>query len=115
MRPNLKGCIAAERAPETSETAGINLRAEPANTPLVEQARLWHLCLRGGFWWERNSALLALGNEQRRPTAKAQVVERLLPPLETQRRGCGKLVWVRNAIDWNHSAKRGAFTHAGTF
>src|SRR5258708_4777430 len=109
---NLEGCIAAERARRGRKTAVIQWRAEPANTPLVEQARLWHLCLRGGFWWERNSDLLASENEQRRPTRKAEVFERLLPPRERKLRGCGKLVWVDAAVDWNQPAKRGASTNA---
>lgn len=93
----------------------IKWRAEPANTPLVEQVRLWHLCLRRGFWWEQNSQLLALENEPRRPTAKAEVFERLLAGREPKLRGCGKLVCVGATAEGNHSAKRDASTKAGYF
>ena len=38
--PNLEGCIAAERAAREHQNAKrVDRRAEPANTPLVEQAR----------------------------------------------------------------------------
>ena len=39
LPPNLKGCIAAERAELSAENRLANRRAEPANTPIVEQAR----------------------------------------------------------------------------
>ena len=39
LEPNPEGCIAAERAGRAHELANDELRAEPANTPLVEQAR----------------------------------------------------------------------------
>ena len=107
-------CCGARRS-EVVTRLLINWRAEPADTPLVEQARLWHLCLRGLFWWEANSDLLALEDEEGCPTAEAEVFERLLARQEKKLRGCGKLVWVRDTADWNHSAKRGAWTNAGTF
>src|SRR6266567_3882511 len=112
LSSTLKGVLLRSAPRRGRKTAVIQWRAEPANTPLVEQARLWHLCLRGGFWWERNSDLLASENEQRRPTRKAEVFERLLPPRERKLRGCGKLVWVDAAVDWNQPAKRGASTNA---
>ena len=58
---------------------------------------------------------MASENKPRRPTAKAEVLERLLPPRETKFRECGRLVWVRNAVDGDRPAKRGASTNAGYF
>ncbi len=94
---------------------GVLLRsaAEPANTPLVEPARLWHLCWRGGFWWERNRDRLASKNKERRSTTKAEVLDRLLPAREAKPIGCGKLAWVRDTADGKQSAKRGDSTNAG--
>lgn len=103
------------RGVERSKPGRTNPRAEPANTPLVEQARLWHLCLRPGFWWERNSDLLAREAKEKAAPGKTAVFERLLPPRETKLRGCGKEISARDTVDWKHSAKRGSFTHAGFF
>ena len=54
-------------------------------------------------------------NEQRRPTGKAEVFERLLAAREMKLRGCGKLIGVRDPADWGDSAKRGASTKAEYF
>jgi hypothetical protein len=71
--------------------------------------------LRRGFWWERNSDVLAAKNEERRFTGKAEVFEGLLPPRETKLRECGKEIWVCDTAGWKHSAKRGASTDAEYF
>jgi hypothetical protein len=58
---------------------------------------------------------LAWENEPRRPTRKAEVFGRLLPPRERQLRGCGKVIGVGATVDWNPPAKRGASTKGGCF
>lgn len=93
----------------------INWRAEPATTPLVEQAPYGACVWWVGFWWEQKSALLAAENGPGRPTGKAERLKRVMTPRERKLRGDGKLVWVRDTADWNHPAKGGASTNTGFF
>ena len=68
---NLEGCIAAERAPVTLETAVIKWRAEPANTPLVEQAH-YGTCVCGSVFGGNKRAPI-----WRRKMGKGGPLERL--------------------------------------
>ena len=89
----------------------MNWRAEPANTPLVEQAPM-ALVFVGRALVGTKEGLLAWENEPRRPTGEAEVFERLLPAREMKLRGCRRVVWVPDMADWGDWTKRGASTNA---